>query len=109
MNFYARPWRIFRLAAALVVLQVSLVARPSHAGEARTPALQQLIEAAKAEGGRFIADAVIDDARGRKEAEVAMEKLFGFKVTWEAVDLMNQNQFASRLLKEIQAGRQPST
>ena len=71
--------------------------------------MQQLIEAAKAEGGRFIADAVIDDARGRKEAEIAMEKLFGFKVIWEAVDLMNQNQFASRLLKENQAGRQPST
>ena len=109
MIFCARPRTIFLMAAALVLLRVSLVSRPSHAGEARTPALQQVIEAAKAEGGRFIADAVIDDARGRKEAEVAMEKLFGFKITWEAVDLMNQNQFASRLLKEIQAGRQPST
>ena len=110
MKFYARSRKIFLLMpAALVFLQLALVARASQAGEARTPALQQLIEAAKAEGGRFIADAVIDDARGRKEAEIAMEKLFGFKVTWEAVDLMNQNQFASRLLKENQAGRQPST
>ena len=100
---------IFLVAAALGCLHLSLPGRQSQAGEARTPALQQLIEAAKAEGGRFIADAVIDDARGRKEAEIAMEKLFGFKVTWEAVDLMNQNQFASRLLKELQAGRQPST
>ena len=110
MKFYARSRKIFLLMpVALVVLQLALVARASQAGEARTPALQQLIEAAKAEGGRFIADAVIDDARGRKEAEIAMEKLFGFKVIWEAVDLMNQNQFASRLLKENQAGRQPST
>lgn len=110
MKVYARSRKIFLLMpAALVFLQLALVARASQAGEARTPALQQLIEAAKAEGGRFIADAVIDDARGRKEAEIAMEKLFGLKVTWEAVDLMNQNQFASRLLKEIQAGRQPST
>jgi ABC-type Fe3+ transport system substrate-binding protein len=109
MMFYGRSHKTFLIIAALVFLQLSSAARASHAGEARAPALQQLIEAAKAEGGRFIADAVIDDARGRKEAEVAMEKLFGFKVTWEAVDLMNQNQFASRLLKEIQAGRQPST
>jgi ABC-type Fe3+ transport system substrate-binding protein len=110
MKFCARLRKIFFLiTAALVFLQLSLTARGSQAAEARTSALQQLIDAAKAEGGRFIADAVIDDARGRKEAEVAMEKLFGFKVTWEAVDLMNQNQFASRLLKEIQAGRQPST
>ena len=110
MKFYAQSRKIFLLMpAALVFLQLALVAHASQAGEARTPALQQLIEAAKAEGGRFIADAVIDDARGRKEAEIAMEKLFGFKVTWEAVDLMNQNQFASRLLKENQAGRQPST
>ena len=110
MKFYARSRKIFLLLpAALVFLQLALVAHAGQAGEARTPALQQLIEAAKAEGGRFIADAVIDDARGRKEAEIAMEKLFGFKVIWEAVDLMNQNQFASRLLKENQAGRQPST
>lgn len=110
MNFCARSRKNFVvLTAAVMSLQLSLVAGSSQAGEARTPALQRLIEAAKAEGGRFIADAVIDDTRGRKEAEVAMEKLFGFKVTWEAVDLMNQNQFASRLLKEIQAGRQPST
>ena len=110
MKVYPRSRKIFLLMpAALVLLQFALVARASQAGEARTPALQQLIEAAKAEGGRFIADAVIDDVRGRKEAEIAMEKLFGFKVTWEAVDLMNQNQFASRLLKENQAGRQPST
>jgi iron(III) transport system substrate-binding protein len=110
MKFCARSSRLcFLVAAALGFLQLSLPGRHSNAGEARTPELQQLIEAAKAEGGRFIADAVIDDARGRKEAEIAMEKLFGFKVTWEAVDLMNQNQFASRLLKEIQAGRQPST
>jgi iron(III) transport system substrate-binding protein len=110
MKFYARSRKIFLLMpAALVFLQLALVAHASQAGEARTPALQQLIEAAKAEGGRFVADAVIDDARGRKEAEIAMEKLFGLKVTWEAVDLMNQNQFASRLLKENQAGRQPST
>ena len=110
MKFYARSRKIFLLMPpALVFLQLALVAHASQPGEARTPALQQLIEAAKAEGGRFIADAVIDDARGRKEAEIAMEKLFGFKVIWEAVDLMNQNQFASRLLKENQAGRQPST
>ena len=110
MKFYARSRKIFLLMpAALVFLQLALVAQAGQAGEARIPALQQLIEAAKAEGGRFIADAVIDDARGRKEAEIAMEKLFGFKVIWEAVDLMNQNQFASRLLKENQAGRQPST
>ena len=110
MKVYARSRKIFLLMpAALVFLQFALVGHASPAGEARTPALQQLIEAAKAEGGRFIADAVIDDARGRKEAEIAMEKLFGLKVTWEAVDLMNQNQFASRLLKENQAGRQPST
>lgn len=110
MKFSARSRKIFLLMpAALVFLQLTVVARASQAGEARTAALQQLIEAAKAEGGRFIADAVIDDARGRKEAEIAMEKLFGFKVNWEAVDLMNQNQFASRLLKENQAGRQPST
>jgi iron(III) transport system substrate-binding protein len=110
MNIYRHSRRMRLLMAAILgFLQLSLSAQRSNAAEARTPALQQLIDAAKAEGGRFIADAVIDDARGRKEAEVAMEKLFGFKVTWEAVDLMNQNQFASRLLKELQAGRQPST
>lgn len=110
MNIYRHSRRMLLLMAAILgFLQLSLSAQRSNAAEARTPALQQLIDAAKAEGGRFIADAVIDDARGRKEAEVAMEKLFGFKVTWEAVDLMNQNQFASRLLKELQAGRQPST
>jgi ABC-type Fe3+ transport system substrate-binding protein len=110
MKIHTRAGKIiFLMAAALGFLQLSLPGRQSQAGEARTPALQQLIETAKAEGGRFIADAVVDDARGRKEAEIAMEKLFGFKVTWEAVDLMNQNQFASRLLKELQAGRQPST
>ena len=110
MTIIVRPRRSFLLiAATLGFLQLASLSRHGQAGEARTPALQQLIDAAKAEGGRFIADAVIDDARGRKEAEIAMEKLFGFKVTWEAVDLMNQNQFASRLLKELQAGRQPST
>jgi len=109
MNINACACRVFILTAALGFLQLSSQVGRGEAGEARNPALQQLIEAAKAEGGRFIADAVIDDARGRKEAEIAMEKLFGFKVTWEAVDLMNQNQFASRLLKELQAGRQPST
>src|ERR687896_2177573 len=110
MAIYAPPCKVyFLIAVALGFLQFAFPPGHAQAGEARTPELQQLIEAAKAEGGRFIADAVIDDTRGRKEAEIAMEKLFGFKVTWEAVDLMNQNQFASRLLKEIQAGRQPST
>jgi iron(III) transport system substrate-binding protein len=110
MPIKVRPCRnFFLIAAALGFLQLASSVRHGQAGEARTPALQQLIDAGKAEGGRFIADAVIDDARGRKEAEAAMEKLFGFRVTWEAVDLMNQNQFASRLLKELQAGRQPST
>jgi ABC-type Fe3+ transport system substrate-binding protein len=104
-----RACKVLLLMVAVNVPQLALDGRRIEAAEARTPALQQLIDAAKAEGGRFIADAIIDDARGRKEAEIAMEKLFGFKVTWEAVDLMNQNQFASRLLKEIQAGRQPST
>ena len=109
MNINACACRVLFLTLAFGLLELAFPARRSDAAEARTAALQQLIEAAKAEGGRFIADAVIDDARGRKEAEATMEKLFGFKATWEAVDLMNQNQFASRLLKELQAGRQPST
>src|SRR5574341_1763911 len=91
---------LFLVAAAIGFLLLCILWRQGDAGEARSPSLQQLIGAAKAEGGRFIADAVIDDPRGRKEAETSMEKLFGFKVSWEAVDLMNQNQFASRLLKE---------
>jgi ABC-type Fe3+ transport system substrate-binding protein len=110
MTIQVRACKVYILMlVGLELLQLTVSARRSDAGEARPPALQQLIDAAKAEGGRFIADAVIDDTRGRKEAEIAMEKLFGFKVTWEAVDLMNQNQFASRLLKELQAGRQPAT
>src|SRR5918992_494743 len=83
MAIYAPPCKVyFLIAVALGFLQFAFPPGRAQAGEARTPELQQLIEAAKAEGGRFIAD---------------------------AVDLMNQNQFASRLLKEIQAGRQPST
>jgi iron(III) transport system substrate-binding protein len=108
MKMSAGRWFLLILFAVGFLQSASAVQR-ADAADARTPALQQLIDAAKTEGGRFIADAVIDDPRGRKEAEAAMEKLFGFKVTWEAVDLMNQNQFASRLLKELQAGRQPST
>ncbi len=110
MNITASAWKISLLTVA--VLSFVPIFPPvgrSEAGEARTPALEQLIKAAKAEGGRFIADAVIDDPRGRKETEIAMEKMFGFKVTWESVDLMNQNRFAARLLKELEAGKQPST
>jgi ABC-type Fe3+ transport system substrate-binding protein len=110
MTIYARLCKVFfPLAVAIAFLQLSSLAGRSEAGEAKTPALEQLIKAAKAEGGRFIADAVIDDPRGRKETENAMEKMFGFKVTWESVDLMNQNRFAARLLKELEAGKQPST
>jgi ABC-type Fe3+ transport system substrate-binding protein len=110
MTIYARVCKVFfLLAVAIGLLQLSSLAGRSDAGEARTPALEQLIKAAKAEGGRFIADAVIDDPRGRKETETVMEKMFGFKVTWESVDLMNQNRFAARLLKELEAGKQPST
>src|SRR5918999_1496157 len=110
MTIQVRACKVYILMlVGFGLLQLTTPARRTEAAESKTAALQQLIDAAKAEGGRFIADAVIDDPRGRKEAEIAMEKLFGFKVMWEAVDLMNQNQFASRLLKEIQAGRQPST
>lgn len=110
MTIYARAWRFLLLMVSVFMFAPLMlhVAR-SEAGEAKTPALEQLIKAAKAEGGTFIADAVIDDPRGRKETESAMEKMFGFKVTWESVDLMNQNRFASRLLKELEAGKQPST
>lgn len=98
-------WLIALLFGSAIVLQ----AKAGAAGDARTPAMEQLIKAAKAEGGTFIADAVIDDPRGRNEAEAAMEKMYGFKIKWESVDLMNQNRFAARLLKELEAGKQPST
>ena len=97
------------LLALLLCLPLGFCVSPGQAADAQTPALQKLIKAAKAEGGTFIANAVISDPRGRKETEVEMEKMFGFKVKWESVDLMNQNRFASRLLKETEAGRQPST
>jgi iron(III) transport system substrate-binding protein len=110
MTHYASAGKILLLTAAVFAFLpfLSPVMR-SEAGEARTPAMEQLIKAAKAEGGRFIADAVIDDPRGRKETEIAMEKMFGFKMTWESVDLMNQNRFAARLIKELEAGKPPST
>jgi iron(III) transport system substrate-binding protein len=109
MKNFTRVYRSWLFLTLLSLWQLSSNTTLLRAGEAKTPALEKLIKAAKAEGGTFIADAVIDDARGRKEVEAAMEKMFGFKVKWESVDLMNQNRFASRLLKELEAGRQPST
>jgi len=79
------------------------------AAEEHTPALKKVIEGAKAEGGILIAHATFDDVQARKEVEEAMEKMYGVDITWEHVDFPNQNRFASRLLKEVKAGRQPST
>lgn len=109
MKHSASAFRAFSILTLAWLAQFSSNVNPLEAGEARTPALEKLINAAKAEGGTFISDAVIDDPRGRKEVEAAMEKMFGFKVKWESVDLMNQNRFASRLLQELESGRQPST
>ena len=109
MKIHTQAYKVILISAIFTCLQLSSQARVVEAGEARTSALEQLIEAGKAEGGTFIADALIDDPRGRKELETAMEKTFGFTVKWEAVALMNQNRFASRLLQEQKANRQPST
>lgn len=79
------------------------------ASSERTPGLEKLIKAAKAEGGTFIVHSVFEDVRSRQEVEQAMEKMFGIKVKWEHVDFPNQNRFAARLMKEMKAGRQPST
>lgn len=75
----------------------------------RTAALDELIKAAKAEGGTLIAHAIFEDVRARKEVVRTMEKMYGVKVKWEYVDFPNQNRFAARLMKEEKAGRQPST
>jgi len=80
-----------------------------NAAEEHNPAVKKLIEGAKAEGGILIAHATFDDVQARKEVEQAMEKMYGVKITWEYVDFPNQNRFAARLMKEVKAGRQPST
>ena len=91
----------FLIAAALGLLAAHDSPRgAADAGEARTPALQQLIEAAKAEGGRFIADASsMMLAAGKKRKSPWRNYLVSRSL--EALDLMNQNQFASRLLKSF--------
>lgn len=96
------------LAAALLCLAVAAGSGPAAAAD-RTAALDELIKAAKAEGGTLIAHAIIDDVRARKEAVAAMKKMYGVDVKWEYVDFPNQNRFAARLMKEAKAGRQPST
>ena len=51
MNIHARSCKVyFLIAVAVGFLQLALPARRSEAAEARTAALQQLIDAAKAEG-----------------------------------------------------------
>lgn len=95
-------------AAAVACLVLGTAGSP-NAAEEHSPALKKLIEAAKAEGGTFIAHATFDDVQGRKEVEQAMEKMFGIKIKWEYVDFPNQNRFAARLMKEAKAGRQLST
>ena len=94
--------------AALLFAQVIFGAGFVKESLASSEALNKLIAAAKAEGGTFIAHGMVDDVRGRQEVEAAMAKMFGFKIKWDHVDFPNQNRFAARLMKELDAGRQPS-
>ena len=98
------------LVFAVALLFVTVGSGVTHVKEsyARSEALNKLIEAAKAEGGTFIAHSTIDDVRGRQEIEAAMSKMFGFEIKWDHVDFPNQNRFAALLMKELDAGRQPS-
>jgi ABC-type Fe3+ transport system substrate-binding protein len=96
------------LVATVACLVLGLGGMP-NAAEQHSPALKKVIEGAKAEGGILIAHATFDDVQARKEVEQAMEKMYGVKITWEYVDFPNQNRFAARLMKEVKAGRQPST
>ncbi len=96
------------LVAALLCLAMAAGSGPAAAAD-RTAALDELIKAAKAEGGTVIAHSVLEDVRARKEVLAAMKKMYGIDVKWEYVDFPNQNRFAARLMKEAKAGRQPST
>ncbi len=109
MKMLNSVYRFTLFAVALLFSQFLLGTVYVGGAEARSEALERLIKAAKAEGGTFIAHAVLDDVRGRREVEAAMERMFGIKVKWEHLDFPSQNRFSARLLKELKAGRQPST
>ncbi|MDE0214841.1 MAG: ABC transporter substrate-binding protein [Deltaproteobacteria bacterium] len=96
------------LVAALLCLAMAAGSGPAAAAD-RTAALDELIKAAKAEGGTIIGHSIIEDVRARKDVLATMKKMYGIDVKWEYVDFPNQNRFAARLMKEAKAGRQPST
>lgn len=96
------------LVAALLCLGMAAGPSPAAAAD-RTAALDELIKAAKAEGGTLIAHSILEDVRARQAVLAAMKKMYGIDVKWEYVDFPNQNRFAARLMKEAKAGRQPST
>ncbi len=108
MNRFFRRDGLLLFGAAILFIQVSMGVGYVEDSHASSEALNKLIAAAKAEGGTFIAHGMVDDVRGRQEVEAAMTKMFGFKIKWDHVDFPNQNRFAARLMKELEAGRPPS-
>ena len=102
-------YRTALFAGALLFSQFLLGTVAVEVAGAESAALKKLIMDAKAEGGKFIAHAVLDDVRGRREVEAAMTRKYGFKIKWQHLDFPSQNRFSARLLKELKAGRQPST
>lgn len=109
MNTLNGAFRVTLFASALLVLQILLGTGPVKTADAGNAALDKLIKAAKAEGGTFIAHSILQDVRARNEVEAAMTKMYGFKIKWDYVDFSNQNRFSARLMKELKAGRTPST
>ncbi|MFQ5539028.1 MAG: ABC transporter substrate-binding protein [Candidatus Binatia bacterium] len=109
MNMLNSVYRIALFAGALLFSQFLLGMAYVEVAEAESAALKKLIKDSKAEGGTFIAHAVLDDVRGRREVEAAMTRKYGHKIKWEHLDFPSQNRFSARLLKELKAGRQPST
>ncbi len=109
MNTLNGAFRVTLFASALLVLQILLGTGPVKTANAGSAALDKLIKAGKAEGGTFIAHSILQDVRSRRELEAAMTRMYGFKIKWDYVDFPNQNRFAARLMKELKAGRQPST
>jgi len=109
MNTLNGAFRVTLFASALLVVQILLGTGPVELAEARSAALDKLIKAAKAEGGTFIAHSVLQDVRARREVEAAMERMYGFKVKWDYLSAPSQNRLSARLMKELKAGRPPST
>ncbi len=75
-------YRTALFSGALLFSQFLLGTVAVEVAGAESAALKKLIKDAKAEGGTFIAHAVLDDVRGRLEVEAAMTRKYGFKIKW---------------------------